>query len=172
MIGSLLRTLPVVVRARLARDRSLVSRLQRRVPLRHVDVNHHMNQAAYAEVFEAGRLDWVLRTRAWDAWRRVGVHPLVAEQRLVYRRELKPWARFEVDTRAVGIDGRLLTFESYAHARGRVHALGEAKIIFVGPDGVLAPEEVPPLVSAWVTAPLGVEDWHLTGIDPSHLGNR
>lgn len=152
----------MVLPAWLGRDREATARistLERRVKLRQVDVNRHMNQASYAEEFEWGRLDLLIRSRAWESWRRHGVNVVVADQHIVYRRELAPWARFRTDTRAVRVDGRLLCFEGHLLVGDRVHARGEARLLFVGRGGVLPPEQVPPLVERFLVPPLPVTDW-------------
>ncbi|MEQ1567864.1 MAG: acyl-CoA thioesterase [Myxococcota bacterium] len=159
MLTYLTRTVPAVLRAQLGRDGRTVSRLERRVSLRQVDVNLHMNQAAYAEVFELGRLDLLIRSKAWSRWRGLGLKPVVAEQHIVYRRELRPLARFDVDTRAVAVEGRLLRFEGHLLVGDRVHARGEAKLIFVGPDGVLPAAEVEAACAGLLGEPLSVRDW-------------
>lgn len=163
MLGYLTRMAPVVLTPWLWREPSLVSRRHYRVSLRQIDPNLHMNQAAYAEVFEWGRADWVVRSGAWSAWRTKSVWPVVAEQRIVYRRELKPWARYCVDTRAVDIDGRLLSVLGHILVGDQIHTRCEAKLIFIGPDGVLEPEALPELCGWLQTNPLPVEDWRHLG---------
>ena len=163
MLAYLTRTVPLVLRARFGRDGRLVSRLQRRVKLSQVDFNLHMNQAVYAQVTELSRTDWVLRSGAWDRWRSHDVNPVVAEQTLVYRRELRPLQRYTLDTRAVAVEGRLLRTETWLLVGDRVHAKVVAKLIFVGPAGVLAADEAEGLCEGLTTAPLPVEDWTVVG---------
>jgi len=163
MIGYLARSLPLAVRARMGRDGRLVSRISRRVRLAEIDLNGHMNQAAYAQVLELGRVDWVIRSGAWADFRRRKIGPVVAEQRIVYRRELQPRQRYAIDTRAVRMDGRLLVFESLMIVGDRVHAKGEAKLIFIGADGVLTAEEAGALCEPYLVEPVEVEDWQVTG---------
>ncbi len=155
------RMLPLVIRASLSRKKSLVSRLPRRVLLSESDFNMHMNQASYARVAEFGRTDWVFRSgllaRLWKS----RCKPIVAEQRLVYRRELKPGQRYVIDTRATGFDGRLLKVDSVLRVEDRVHAVVYAKLITIGPDGVLGVDDARELTSAFVTDPLRVEDWRV-----------
>lgn len=123
----------------------------------------HMNQASYAKVAELGRTDWVLRSgllpRLWKARSK----PVVAEQRLVYRRELKPGQRYLIDTRATGFDGRLLQVDSVLRVEDRVHAVVYAKLITIGPDGVLSADAAQVLASAFVTDALRFENWRVTG---------
>ena len=159
MLRNSARMLPLIIRASLSREKTLVSRLRRRVHLSEIDFNMHMNQASYATVAEFGRTDWVFRSgllaRLWKS----RCKPVVAEQRLVYRRELKPGQRYLIDTRATGFDGRLLQVDSVLRVDDRVHAVVYAKLITIGPRGVLGADAARELASAFVTDPLRVEDW-------------
>ncbi len=161
MLAYVVRTLPTLARALLRRDGRLVSRLRRRVPLDRIDFNVHMNQAAYAEVGELGRTDWVLRTRAWQRWQAVGVKPVVADQHIVYRRELRPLQAYEIDTRAVAVEGRLLRLDHHLLVGDRVHTRIEVHLIFIGPDGVLPADEARALCEGLLTEPLPVRDWRV-----------
>lgn len=159
MLGYLLRTVGVAARARFVGPRTLSSRFHGRVRLSEIDLNLHMNQAVYAQVFELGRADWVVRSGLWTRVRGQRINPVVAQQNLVYRRELKPLQRYVIDTRATAIEGRLLLVESHLIVGDKVHAKNVVKLIFVGPEGVLAPEEMPPLVDDFLCAALQVSDW-------------
>ena len=64
-----------------------------------------------------------------------------------------------MDTRAVSVDGRLLCTSSHLLVGDRVHTTCDAKLLFVGPDGVLTPERVQELTDGWLVAPLSVRDW-------------
>ena len=131
MIRYVLRTLPVLLRARVAQDGARISRITRRVRLHEIDANRHMNQAVYAQVCELGRVDWFVRSGSWQAFTAQGVHPVVAEQRLVYRRELAPFARYDIDTRAVAVSGRLLELQSLLVVGDRVHTQCDVRSSFL-----------------------------------------
>lgn len=163
MLSYVARMLPVVVRSRRRRDGALVSRLRRRVRLGDIDVKGHMNQAAYALVMEEGRMDLVIRSGAFAQFRAEGLSPVVGEQRIVYRRELKPRQPFEMDTRIVRIDGRLVVFETHLLVGERVHARCEAKLLVLDDEGVLSPEATRAACERWITEPLAVESWRVVG---------
>ena len=127
--------------------------------LDEIDANLHMNQAAYAQVGELGRTDWAFGSGAWERWKRHRVKPVVAEQRIIYRRELKPLQRYLIDTRAVGVEGRLLAVETHLLVGSRVHARLELKLIFIAAEGVAAPERVAEVNGPLLTDPLAIEDW-------------
>ncbi|MGE0788369.1 MAG: thioesterase family protein [Sandaracinaceae bacterium] len=161
MLAYLARTLPVVARAFRKNDGRLVSRLERRVRISEIDTNLHMNQAAYLRVAELGRLDWVIRSGALKAWRERELRPVVAEQRVVYRRELKPGQRYTIETRAVRIDGRLFWFEGYLLVGDRVHARVDTALITIGSGGVISAEETQEVGERFLAAPLVIEDWRV-----------
>lgn len=163
MLDYLLRTLPLALRAKARPGGDLVSRLPRRVSLRQIDLNRHMNQAQYPAMMELGRTDLLFGSGAWDTWRRAGINPVVAEQRIVYRRELAPLQRYVIDSRVVGVEGRLALMEHHLLVGDRVHTSGFVKVIFVGPDGVLSPERTEQVVRPWVTDALRVENWTVVG---------
>ena len=162
MLSYFVRTLPVLVRARLRMDGARVSVLQRRVGLHEIDTNRHMNQAVYAQVCELGRVDWFVRSGAWHRFTSQDVHPVVAEQRILYRRELAPLQRYVIDTRATGVTGRLLDFQSLMIVGDRVHAQCDVKLIFVGKGGVLSADEAASLCVGLTIEPLVVKDWRVS----------
>lgn len=163
MIGYLTRLAPIVVRAKLKEDGALVSRIHQRVRPSEIDINLHMNQAVYPRIFELGRTDWFIRSGMWEQWRGMGFNPMVAQQTLTYRRELKPLRRYSVDTRVVGIDGRFLQMESWILVGDRAHTRAEVRVLFVGPEGVLSPEQIERIGRPTVVEPLEVVDWTVRG---------
>ncbi|NVB40888.1 acyl-CoA thioesterase [Pseudenhygromyxa sp. WMMC2535] len=161
MLSYLRRTIPALVRARLGRDGRLVSHVEGRVGLAQLDLNLHMNQAVYPQLVELGRVDWLVRSGAWAHWRAQSLNAVVADQRLVYRRELKLGQRYAIDTRCVGMDGRLLHMSSLILVGDRVHTRCEVKLIFIGPGGVLSAEEAADSCEGFLSPPAVVEDWRL-----------
>ena len=170
MLGYLARTLPTLVSAALSPahrgDGPPISRIHRRVRPSEIDLNRHMNQAVYLQVMELGRTDWLLRSGAWRAWRASRITPIVAEQRIVYRRELRPFQAYTIETRAVAVEGRLLVV-SHGVLGGdggtgaTVHAVNDVKLIFVGHDGVLGAEWAEEHTRSLMAKPLAVVDWRV-----------
>lgn len=162
MLSYLIRTLPLMARAFAGRDGSLVSRVERRVRLHELDVNLHMNQAVYAQVMELGRADWIVRSFALRRWREQNVKPVVASQRIVYRRELARGTRYTLDTRALGMTGRLLRMQTTIVVGAQVHARNDTEVIFIGPQGVLDAPAADALCEGLFVDPLAVDDWKVT----------
>lgn len=139
----------------------LSCRTHHRVWLRYVDFNRHMNQAAYASVCEEARIPWLLRSGAWRRWQDAGINPVVGSQSLMYRRELAPLQRFSIDTRAVGMDGRMLVVEQHFLVGQRVHTRNRLKLLLVGASGVLSAAESAAQCADLICAPLPIADWQL-----------
>ncbi|HCH61852.1 MAG: hypothetical protein CL927_07200 [Deltaproteobacteria bacterium] len=163
MLSYLARIIPAYLRAWAARDRTQVSRLQQRVWPTQIDLNMHMNQSVYPQVMEAGRLDLVVRSGALNAWRAQGATVVMAHQHITYRRELRLGAAYLLDTRAVGVDGRILLLESHFLVGERVHAAARVGLLSVGPDGVLSAEAVAAMAAPYLVEALEVEDWRVVG---------
>lgn len=161
MLSYLARVIPAYLRASASSDRSLRSRRKQRVWPTQIDINLHMNQAVYPQVMESGRLDLVVRTGALTAWRARGASVVLAHQNITYRRELRLWTPYVLDTRLVGIDGRILLVEGHFLVGDRVHAVGRVGLLSVGPDGVLSAEAVAEMASPYLVQPLQVEDWQV-----------
>jgi len=160
VIGYLSRILPVALREqRRPPTGALSTRTDHRVSLSQVDFNRHMNQAAYPQVCELARVPWLFRSGAWQRWRDGGINPVVASQAISYRRELAPLQRYQVDTRAVGLDGRLLQLQQLFLVGDRVHARNDVSLIFVGPEGVLSPEDAAAQCAGLTTEALAVDNW-------------
>ena len=159
MLSYLGRTLPVLLRAYVGRDASLVSRVERRVRLRDLDLNRHMNQAVYAQVMEIGRADWLIRSLALQRWRAGGISVVVASQHIVYRHELSLNTRYTLDTRALDMSGRLLRMQTNILVGARVHARNDTEVLFIGRQGVLGIEAARAASEGLLTDPLPVEAW-------------
>ena len=138
-----------------------MSRLHQRVWPTQIDVNLHMNQSVYPQVMESGRLDLVVRSGALQAWRERGANVVVANQTITYRRELRLGMSYLLDTRPIGVDGRILLLESLFLVGDRVHAVARVGLLSVGPDGVLSAQEVAAMAAPYLVEPLGVEDWRV-----------
>ena len=163
MLAYLQRTLPLFARAFASRETALVSRIERRVGVRDLDLYLHMNQAVYAQVIELGRADWFVRSGAFARWRRRELTVAVASQHIVYRRELRYGTRYVVDTRAVAMNGRLLVAQGHLIVGDRVHARADVEMIFKGPEGVLDAEAAAGCCEGLLTPALEVEDWTVAG---------
>ncbi|MDZ7513506.1 thioesterase family protein [Stenotrophomonas muris] len=79
-----------------------VSRPQFRVLPNDLDSNLHMTNGRYWNIFDLGRLDLILRMGLGRVALREKWAPIVGAGTIQFRRELKPFQRFTLETRLVG----------------------------------------------------------------------
>jgi acyl-CoA thioesterase FadM len=75
------------------------SRLAFRVLPTDLDLNGHMNNGRYLTIMDVGRLDHVLRSGLWLPLWRNGWAPMLGSAVIRFRRELRLFQRFTLETR-------------------------------------------------------------------------
>jgi len=113
-----------------------------RVAWRHVDFNLHMNYAAYLEAMEVGRWDWVARAGQLPGWLYRRLRPLIGSLDIQYRKELRPFARYELETSVVDFDRRAIVFVQVFRIGEIEHASARVNVLVQGPGGLLTAEEL------------------------------
>jgi len=78
-----------------------VGRLEFRVVPSDLDLSLHMNNGRYLTIMDLGRLDYLARTGLWRAVRRHRWTPIASAISIRYRRELRPFDRYRLETRLV-----------------------------------------------------------------------
>jgi len=142
-VNRLLRLAWVVLRARLdgrARGRGARSggsqgspldpwRTPMRVLPNDLDLLRHMNNGVYLSLMDIGRVDMLVRTGAQRVVARRGWYPVVVGESIRFRRSLRLGDRFEIVTRVLGWDDRLVYVEQSFERRapsGGVEVVAEA----------------------------------------------
>jgi len=69
-----------------------------------IDVLFHVNNGVYLSMLDVARVDMMLRSGALRLLRKGHVFPVVQAQTIRYRRSLRLFERFDVETRVVGWD--------------------------------------------------------------------
>ena len=123
----------------------------------YCDQNLHINNAQYLTVMDFGRVAWLMRTGMWDALSARSAVAPAAGINITYRREIRWFSRFELETKVAGTDGRWLFLEQTFRQRGRVGARALVRVGFRSPNGLLAVADVlgaeqqpTPEVAAWI----------------------
>lgn len=88
-----------------------------------LDLNGHLTNSRYFALMDAARYDMVIRSSTWKAWRENGWFPVVASQRIRFRRSLRPWTKYLIRTRTLGWDERnLYIAQQFEALDGTVYA--------------------------------------------------
>jgi acyl-CoA thioesterase FadM len=147
-----LRTILGLALRSLDGERGLVSELRHKTRWSTIDLNGHMNYASYLEEMELGRWDWAFRSGAMKAFYRSRTRPVVVSVDIKYRRELKPWARFTLDTRLVALESKLALFRQRMLGSSGLHASADIRALLLRGGRVVDAETVEQLLRPFVVA--------------------
>ncbi len=78
-----------------------VSKLTFRVWPLDLDTNLHLNNGRYLTIADLGRADLLLRSGLWKAVLKQGLLPMLSGSAIRYRRELKPFQAFTLESRII-----------------------------------------------------------------------
>lgn len=161
----ILRTLLVIARAQalFRRGRTIghydVGRIRLRTLPTDLDLNGHMNNGVYFSMLDLGRFELTIRSGIYAIFQERAWYPVVASETITFRKSLKLWQRFTIESRIVGYDERAVLMDQRIVVRGEVYARAviRARILSKtgGPvpmDEVLRAVGVPPQT-------LHREDW-------------
>lgn len=102
-------------RARVRRDGRLdataVSRIRLTTLPTDLDILRHMNNGRYLSLVDLGRFDLLVRTGMMGAMRRHGWYAVVSAETVTFRKSLRLWQRFDVESRLIGHDDRAIFLE-------------------------------------------------------------
>jgi acyl-CoA thioesterase FadM len=115
----------------LGAERSLVSELRDRTRWSSIDLNGHMNYASYLVEMELGRWDWAFRSGALGAFMSSRTRPVVVSVGIQYRRELRPGARFTLDTRLIALEQRVALFRQVMLGPAGLHASADIRALLL-----------------------------------------
>jgi YbgC/YbaW family acyl-CoA thioester hydrolase len=132
-----------------------------------LDFYLHVNNGVYLQMMDVARSNFLADLGAFGLLRDKGWYPVVASSTMKYRRSLQLWDRFEITTRVVGWDERVIYLEQVFTRGGDLCARGLVAGRFLArgsgdrvpaPDvvgllgGDLASPELPDDVARWARA--------------------
>lgn len=112
-----------------------VSRIRMRVIPSDLDILGHMNNGVYLSYMDLGRMDLIMRAGAWDVFRQKGWAPVAASETMSFRRSLKLWQVFELQTRIVGYDAKAVFMQQRFVVDGEIYAEGVVRGRFIKKTG-------------------------------------
>jgi acyl-CoA thioesterase FadM len=164
-VNLLLRLIKVLLRAIRAKRVALLSptRIRLRVWPNDLDLNFHVNNGRYLSLADLGRIDYFIRSGLFELARRERAFPIVGDAIAKFRRDLKLFEAFEIESRMLGWDHKWGFMEHRFIKNGRVIGVVAIRGVFRAGAGPLDPEVFlaglnhdhpsPPL-PAWIN------EWH------------
>jgi acyl-CoA thioesterase FadM len=134
------------------------SHLRMMVMPNDLDFNGHVNNGRYLTLADVGRMDFVLRSGAGRAALAQRALPIVGDSLAKFRRDLKVFERFDMETRLLGWDDKWTFMEHRFLRRGRVHGVVVIRGLFRGPQGPISPGTFLTLMGLSGTSP-ALPDW-------------
>jgi acyl-CoA thioesterase FadM len=101
-----------------------VARMSLRVWPSDLDELRHMNNGVYPSTMDLPRYDLLHRAGLLSTYLAEGIYPVVVAQTVSYRRSLKLWQRYDVETRLLGFDDRAVYLEQRFVVDGEIFARG------------------------------------------------
>lgn len=125
-----------------------------------LDPNIHVNNGRYLTLADLGRMHWFFRTGLMRVARKQRAFPVVGDAIAKFRREVRPFEKFTIESRMVGWDHKWGFLEHRFVRHGRVIGVVAIRGVFKGPNGPIDPnvfldelshhQPSPPL-PAWAT---------------------
>ncbi|PXW64192.1 thioesterase family protein [Methylobacterium sp. B4] len=88
-----------------------VSRLRFRVWPHDIDTSMHLNNGRYWTLMDLGRTDLLIKSGLWRPVLRRGWTPVVSTGQIRFRRELRPFQAFDLETRLMHWDDTQVVIE-------------------------------------------------------------
>jgi acyl-CoA thioesterase FadM len=138
------------------------SRLRLRVLPNDLDLNGHVNNGRYFTLADLGRLDFIMRTGAARVAIANRAFPLIGDAVAKFRKDLKLFQRYELQSRLIGWDDKWTYMEHRFVRGGRVAGMVIIRGQFRSARGPLSPNTIlAGLGLAQQTASHALPDWAL-----------
>ena len=120
-------------------DLLATTRIRLRVWPNDLDANMHVNNGRYLSLADIGRLHWFVRAGAMRIARKQGAFPVIGDAIAKFRRELRCFETFELESRLLGWDHKWGFLEHRFIKNGRVIGVVAIRGVFKGPNGPVDP---------------------------------
>lgn len=111
------------------------SEITMRVMPMDLDFLMHVNNGVYLSYLDHGRMDMIFRNGVYEICRKMGWYAVVAGESIKFRRSLKLWDKFTVETTGVGHDEKYFFILHKIICKGEVMATAMVKVRFLKKEG-------------------------------------
>lgn len=118
------------------------AQLSYRVLPSDLDLNIHMTNARYLSFMDLGRTDLIIRTGLARVMMRHKLQAVIGGSMVRFRRPLRPFQRFSVETRLLAWDDRWLYIEQVISSKGVVACSAQMRGAFVQNGVIVAPKDL------------------------------
>ena len=123
-----------------------------------LDVNLHVNNGRFLTLADLGVVTLFGRMGLFRALLRKGWRPVVGSAMARYRRPLRPFQKYRLETRILGWNEKWTFFQSQFIVKGEVKATVVTKGMFLGRQGRVPPLQVAAL-TGWTGESPALPEW-------------
>lgn len=102
----------------------------------------YMNNSSFWTITEMGQMEFLFRTGFYKFCRLYHWSPLVGSQKMVYRKPLKRFERFQLKSKIILHDDKWLYFEQTFLKDGQLIANSLVKVLFRGKNGSIPVQQI------------------------------
>lgn len=140
----ILRTLLLFIRSR--RRSALSAWDTSSLPLRtlptDIDLAGIVNNGMYFSLMDLGRFDLMVRAGLWGEMQRRGWSPVVQTETITFRKSLKLWTAYSLETKWLGMDSHSMYFEQRFVVDDEIYARAYVAGRLRGPNGPVSNDEI------------------------------
>jgi acyl-CoA thioesterase FadM len=136
-VNMLLRTLLMMItsRRKWKQDFREVGRVTLRVMPGDLDLLGHVNNGIYLSLMDLGRMDLMIRSGKWQQLAKLGWYPVAASVTVTYRRSLRLWQKYVLETKVVGFDAKAMYIEQRFVRENEVYVAAVMRARFLKRSG-------------------------------------
>lgn len=137
----ILRTLLIFFTKRFSKKSSVneMTEYTMRVLPTDLDLLMHVNNGVYFSLMDFGRWDMIFRNGVYDACKKRGWYSVVASETIKFRRSLKLWDKFTLQTQIKGHDEKNVFIQQKFICRGQLMATGLVRVRILKKSGGTVP---------------------------------
>ena len=114
----------------------------RRVSLLDCEAFRFMNNSKYFIYMDLIRFEILFRTNMYKATINKGVFPVLGSQKIIYRRPLKRWQKFDITLKLEGWDDKWVYHKQVFTRKDEVYAIGITKVAFLKQNKIQNMDEI------------------------------
>lgn len=107
-----------------------------------LDLNLHMTNSRYHSVMDLGRLDLLMRSKGRDFFLKNKWQAVLGASHIRFRRSLKCFQKFELQTRVIGWDEKWFYIEQRIFSGGHLITVALLKALFISRRGSVPTQKV------------------------------
>lgn len=100
-----------------------------------LDLLMHVNNGMYFSYMDFGRWDMIFRNGVYDLSRKKSWYSVVAGETIKFKKSLKLWDKFTIETQVVGHDEKYFFINQKILKKGEIMSLGLVKVRFLKEKG-------------------------------------